>query len=86
MNIYLDGKNEQIMDELYVVLSSDKNGEGIVSMINPPIGAMPMVFGHKRMIELTRDAIEKISKESGKKLIIVKYTQREILETVDFSN
>lgn len=82
MTIYHIPENEQKMDELYVVLSSDEKGEGIVSMTTP-MGAFPMVFGHEKMLHSAKSVALKMAKETGKKLLIVKYTQREIIEEIN---
>lgn len=79
MIIYHIPENEQKMDEIYVVLSEDDKGEGICSMMTGQ-GAMPMVFGHPRMIELIRPRLQIMARETGKKLKIVKYIKSEILE------
>ena len=74
-------KNEQILNNLYVVLSTDERGEGIVSMMTPQ-GAMPMVFGHERMLDGVRKAVKIMAKDTKKKLLIVKYTKSEVLEEI----
>ncbi len=82
MNVYDIPKNEQVLDELYVVLSQDKDGtEGIVSAFTP-MGAMPMVFGHHRMLGFAKKQAKVISKETGRTLVIAKYKKSEILETI----
>lgn len=82
MTVYHMPKNEQILNELYAVLSTDQRGEGIVSVMTPQ-GAMPMVFGHKRMLIAARKAAELMVKDTKKKLIIVKYTKSEVLEEIE---
>ena len=77
--IYHIPENEQMMDEIYVVLSHDETGEGICSMMTGH-GAMPMVFGHPRLIEKVRPVIQMMVRQTGKKLRLVKYTKTEILE------
>ncbi len=79
MNIYHIPENEQPLDELYAVISTDNNGEGIVSIMLPEC-AMPLVFGHKKNIESLRPIIEDISRKTGKKLLLVRYKKSEILE------
>lgn len=81
MTVYHIPENEQKIDELYVVLSSDHKGEGIVSFMSP-MGGMPMVFGHKRMIDKVRESVKKMSRETGKKLIIYKFVKQEVLEEI----
>lgn len=83
---YHQPKNEQAMDELYVVLSHDADGtEGIVSAITQ-MGAMPMVFGHKRMLEPLREQLKVMAKDTGRTLIIAKYKKSEILEKITTAN
>lgn len=72
-------ENEQMIDELFAVLSSDDKGEGIVSMMTPH-GGMPMIFGHERNLVMMRPLVERMAKDTGKKLIIVKFTKSQILE------
>lgn len=82
MNIYHIPENEQKMDEIYAIISSDDKGEGIVSMMTPQGGGLPMVFGHKRMLDMIMPLVKKMSKETGKKLLLVKYIKHEVLEEV----
>lgn len=85
-NKYDITKNEQPMPHLYVVVSRDDDGnEGIVSAITP-MGGMPLVFGYERNIEQVRDLLVQMSRDSGKKLYIVKYKEKEVIETIDASH
>lgn len=72
-------ENEQMIDELFAVLSSDDKGEGIVSMMTPN-GGMPMIFGHERNLERMRPLVKKMAQDTGKKLIIVKFKKSKVLE------
>ena len=82
MNAYHSPKNEQPMDELYVVLSQDADGtEGIVSAITQ-MGSMPLVFGHARMLESIKEQLKSMSKDTGRTLIIAKYKKSEIIEKI----
>jgi hypothetical protein len=86
MNAYHIPKNEQEMKVIFVVLSRDEDGtEGIVSAMTP-MGSMPMVFGHEKMLIQVRDALKQMSKDTGRKLHIVKYMKTEEIETIDFSH
>ena len=81
-NVYLKPKNETPINELYAVLSVDNDGcEGIVSAITP-MGAMPMVFSNKRMLDITKEKMKEISSDAGVKLRICKFTTKEIIEEV----
>ena len=79
MNLYHIPENEQKMDEIYVVLSVDDKGEGICSMMTPQ-GGMPLVFGHARMLDHIRQIVKGMAKDTGKKIVIAKFTKAEILE------
>ena len=81
MNIYDIPGNQEIMDDLYVVLSKDNNGEGIVSMITPD-GAMPLVFGHKRLLDKIMPIVEQIAKDTGQTLIICKFQKIQVLKEI----
>jgi len=86
MTIYDIPKNEMPLKELYVVVSRDEEGnEGIVSAMTP-MGGMPMVFGHKRLIEKIRPTLLQMSKDTGRKLYIVRYKQKEVMEVIDASH
>lgn len=79
MDIYHIPENEQVMDEIYAVLSVDENGEGICSMMAEQ-GGMPMIFGHERMIEFVRPIINKMVRETGKTIKLVKYKKTEVIQ------
>lgn len=78
-------KNEMNMDEIYAVLSSDENGEGIVSA-NIDGNNFPLVFGHPRMLKKFKEFAIQMSKDTGKKLLIVKFKRAEILEEITTTN
>lgn len=86
MTTYHIPKNEQPLADLYVVVSRDDDGnEGIVSMMTP-MGGMPLVFGHKKLLEMVRDNLKQISKDTGKKLYVVKYKKKDVIEIIDSSH
>jgi hypothetical protein len=82
MNNYHNPKNEQMLDELYAWILLDECGEGIVSAMiaDKPF---PLVFGDKKLIELTRMPILNVCQETGKTVRLVKYKREEILETIE---
>lgn len=80
MHTYHIPENEQTMDEIYAVLSVDDNGnEGILSLMTEQ-GGMPMIFGHERMIELVKPIINKMVREAGRTLKLVKYKKIEVIQ------
>ena len=79
VNIYHIPENQEVMDEIYAVISHDEKGnEGIVSMMTP-MGGMPMVFGHVKMLESVKEVMKQIAKESKQTLRIYKYKKAELL-------
>lgn len=85
MTIYHVPENQIMLDEIYLVLSSDKNGEGICAFISP-IGNMPMVFGNPKLIDHTIELCKKISEESGKELKLYKFKKSELIVKIDERN
>ncbi len=86
MTTYHVPGNEKMIDELYAVLSKDENGEGIVAMINPDGGAVPLVFGYEWMLAKVQPAIKKIAEETGQTLRVCKFSNKEILQEIKGSN
>ena len=82
MNIYIDHENTKNADNLYVALSSDANGEGIVAAITK-MGAMPLVVADYSLLEKIKPEIQRIATEGNKKIIIVKFNRAEVLEEIN---
>jgi len=79
-------KNEQSMEDMYVVLSQEPDGtEGIAAKITN-FGTFPLVFGHESNLEAIRPFLKEIAEEEGKDLIIAKYRRTEILERITVVN
>jgi len=74
-------KNTQNADHLYVVLSKDDRGEGIVAM-QTDAGSMPLVLLDNSILDKVKSYIQHMAKETGRELYIVKYTKTEVLEIV----
>lgn len=76
-------KNEYPIEYLYVVLSRDNDGnEGIVSHISDR-GGFPLVSGKEEYTKIFRELAKQMSKETGKKLYIMKYKKVEQLEIIE---
>lgn len=75
-NKYHTPKNTRIFEEIFVVLSEDEDGtNGIVSC---RVGNehFPMVFGKRELIDLMIPELEKVQRETGKKMKIYRFTHR----------
>lgn len=87
MNIYHVPGNEEKIDEIYVALSVDEKGEGIITVIPDSVGiAMPVIFGHKRMLDTVKKMLKKMAIETGTKIQLVKFNKDEIVEEFDSRN
>lgn len=76
-----DPGNIQPMNELYVALSEDNGGEGIVAMMTS-MGHAPFVFGHKRMIDKCKPLLEDVHKKTKKKIVIYRFVKAEVMEVI----
>jgi len=86
MNKYHIPENKIPFEYLYAVLSRDNNGnEGIVSAMSEN-GAFPMVFGDPMMLKLVKPLVMQLSKDTGRKLYVMKFKKEEQLEVIDFSS
>lgn len=79
MPTYHAPRNEQMMDEIYIALSVDENGEGIVSM-HIDETHFPMVFGHKHMIDLLIPTLKQMVKDTGRSIKVFKFKKGELLQ------
>lgn len=79
-------KNEEIIEDLYVILSRDEDGkEGIVSVITDA-GCLPLVFGSKKLIGIMKETAKRISKETQRPLYLMRYVKSEQLEIINETN
>lgn len=75
-----DLENNHPIDTLYACLSVDEKGnEGIVS-VEMEGSHFPLVFGDVEKIKMMRLVMSEIKDETKKKLIIAKFTNKEIVE------
>lgn len=72
--------------EIWAFVSSEEHGEGIIGeTVNMPmIGKtfMPFVCADKARMESLKPHAQRIAKESGKKIKLVKFTLREEIEEI----
>ena len=82
--VYLNHKNELLkIEEVYVFVSVDKDGEGIVGqtieMMGQPV-FMPFVCADKARVESPKPLAKNIAKDSGKKIKLIRLSVREEIE------
>ena len=82
--VYLNHKNHLLtIDEVFVFVSVDQDGEGIVGQTVQLMGQtvfMPFVCADKARMESLKPAAKKIAKESGKKIKLIRLSTREEVE------
>lgn len=80
-----DTKNRKNIDELYVILSSDEEEEGIFSLKKDGVG-FQCVSGSMEILEKVLPFVEETVKPHaasvGKKLHIVKFSKKEIIREI----
>lgn len=72
--------------EIYAFVSVDEGGEGIIGETMPVGGReifMPFICADKDRLEQIRPFAERIHKETGKKIRLIKLTNREELEILE---
>lgn len=83
-DVLVGGPNRLCIDELFVFVSQDpKTGkEGTAAFQQFGVWT-PLVTGDKSNLDLMRAAARKIARMSGHKIVLLKFSQREELETID---
>lgn len=83
---YLTPKNHlEKITEVFVYASSDKDGEGVIAQtIDTPDGMMmmPFICADRDRMESLRPMAERIARESGKKIKLIRLSVREELEDI----
>lgn len=72
--------------EVYVFASVDEGGEGVVGQVVDMLGRevfMPFVCADKKRMESLKPLAQKIAKETGKKIKLIRLSTREELETYE---
>lgn len=81
MPIFHMPPNEGPVDELFVFLSEDEAGEGIIGFMSHDGIWTPLVTARGRLVDAAKPIAEHIGKISGKRVKLVKFTTRETLWT-----
>ncbi len=69
--------------EIYAFVSVDEGGEGVIGMTMPIDGRetfMPFVCADKTRMESLKPFAKEIGKKSGKKIRLIKFTNRKDIE------
>ena len=83
---FIDFDNLQEIKELYAAVSIDNDGKEGICSITIYENTFPFVFGYERIVNLMKPYLIDMSKKTTKKIQIVKFTNKEILEIIDNRN
>jgi hypothetical protein len=81
MTIYHIPGNTKEIDELYVFLSKDENGEGIIAGLTEH-GAMPLVFSDEKYLKPFTEFAKEMAKKTKQKIVLCKFKKYEIIEEI----
>lgn len=75
------GENYLIIEECFMFISSDENGEGVIGgQINGMF--MPFVCADKARVDSLREYAKQIGKVGGKKIKLIRFSLREDIEDI----
>jgi len=77
--------NEAPIDEVYLWLSVDDTGEGLVVFMDGSLRGAPLMASKKRLLKDMRPFATDVAKLSGKKLRLVRFSRAQIVEEIDAS-
>ena len=72
-------KQERI-DQMYAFIASDEDGEGVIGMKVNENEWLPLVGADMARVESLKSYARSLSAATGKKVILVRFTNREELE------
>ena len=77
-----DKKTLLRIDEVFLFVASDVDGEGIPAFMDGLLW-MPLVCADKARVDSLREMARTITRESGNKITLVRFTVREDLEVIE---
>lgn len=67
---------------LYAFLSYDGQGEGICAHVIAPLGSTPLITAREKLVNAMRPMAQDAARRTGKKVRLVKFTVREVVEEI----
>lgn len=71
------------IDEMFVFIASDSDGEGIPAFSTPSGLMMPLVCADKARVDSLRERAKQMAKQSGNRITLVRFSVREDLEVIE---
>lgn len=72
----------KLINEIYAFIAEDPKEEGVIGANLMPGMFMPFVGADKARMESLRPYAEEIARKSGKTIRLVKFSNREVLDTI----
>jgi hypothetical protein len=77
-------KTLQRIDELFVFIASDANGEGAPAFFDAATATlMPLIAADRARVDSLRRMAKQIARESGNKITLCRFSVREELEVIE---
>jgi len=74
--------NEAPADEVWVWVSVDNRGEGIVAFSTGPMGGMSLITAKRSLLPKLRDYALMTARRTGARLRLVRFTRAEVVEEI----
>jgi hypothetical protein len=75
-------KTLQRIDEVFVFVASDADGEGVPAFLSGDV-MLPLVCADKARVDSLRGMAKKLARESGNKITLCRFSVREELEVIE---
>lgn len=75
-------KTIQRIDEVFVFVTSDKDGEGVPAFFDGTM-MLPMVCADKARVDSLRSMAKQMARESGNKITLCRFSVREEIEVIE---
>jgi dihydroorotase-like cyclic amidohydrolase len=75
-------KTLQRIDEVFVFVASDADGEGVAAFFDGEHG-LPLIAADKARVDSLREIAKEIARQSGNKITLCRFSVREELEVIE---
>jgi hypothetical protein len=71
------------IDEIYVFIAQDTDGEGLPAFLAPNGMFMPLVCADKARVDSLREKAKEIAAQTGNKITLCRFSVREEIEVIE---
>lgn len=76
-------KPGHVIDKVWLVISTDADGEGVCAGPIPPFDLVPFIAADEARLDGVLRHAQELARMTGKTFTLIKLTQREVVGTVD---